>query len=274
MKKNSELIALLLFFPVVVIIAELIGYRSIPIVGTEIVIGILPLVFSVLITMILGIKVFRKSIVAKIYSKSNIKFASKNMIFIMLPLMARYGADIAPVLGDIFKIGYIFILQEIGNVGTVILGMPIAIMIGLKRSSIGATLGLGREGELAFITEKYTLDSDEGKGVLGIYIFGTLFGAVFFSIFSPLLLNLGFSVEALAMASGVGSGSMMAASSAALIAASPQSADIVSAYAGASQLLTSFLGTYTMFFIALPMQKFIYTKLTKEPYDLGVKNEK
>jgi hypothetical protein len=55
------------------------------------------------------------------------------------------------------------------------------------------------------------LDSDEGRGVISLYIIGTLFGAIFFSIFAPVLLTFGFQVEALAMASGVGSGSVMSA---------------------------------------------------------------
>ena len=63
-------------------------------------------------------------------------------------------------------------------------------MLGLRREAIGATLGIGREGELAYISEKYTLDSDEGRGVLSLYIIGTLFGTIFFSVFAPLLLKL------------------------------------------------------------------------------------
>ena len=78
--------------------------------------------------------------------------------------MARYGADVAPRLEEILKVGWVFIIQEIGNLGTILLGLPIAILLGLRREAIGATLGLGREGELAYISEKYTLDSDEGRG--------------------------------------------------------------------------------------------------------------
>src|SRR5699024_10120400 len=121
----------------------------------------------------------------------------------MLPLMARYGADVAPTRGVIISIGWVFVIQELGNLGTVVLGLPIALLIGLRREAIGATLGIGREGELAYISEKYTLESPEGRGVLSLYVLGTLFGAIFFSVFAPILLDLGFRVEALAMASGV-----------------------------------------------------------------------
>lgn len=254
MKQNF--IYLIIFALVVITISELIGIQSIPI--GSFTISLLPLVFAVLITMFLGFYIFRKGIWKKVYSKENVDFASKYLIFIMLPLMARYGADVAPQLREILEIGWVFLIQEIGNLGTVIFGLPIAIMLGLRREAIGATLGIGREGELAYISEKYTLESREGRGVLSIYIIGTLFGAVFFSVFAPLLLDLGFDVRALAMASGVGSGSMMTAASATLAARIPEMESTILAYASASQLLTSFIGTFTMVFLAAPLQKVIY----------------
>lgn len=254
MKRNF--IYLLIFVVAVVFTAEMIGIQTIELAGVSI--GVLPLVFAILITMFLGMSIFRKGFWKKVYSKSNVNFSSKYLIFIMLPLMARYGADVAPHIREILSIGWVFIFQELGNLGTVVLGLPIAIMLGLRREAIGATLGIGREGELAYISEKYTLDSDEGRGVISLYIIGTLFGAIFFSIFAPILLNFGFRVEALAMASGVGSGSMMSAASATLVASMPELESTILAYASASQLLTSFLGTFTMIFLAVPLQRFMY----------------
>lgn len=262
MKKNvANLVYLILFSLVIITIAEIIGFRSIPIGSFEI--SLLPLVFAVIMTMILGFNIFRKRFWKKVYSKQNIDFASKYLIFIMLPLMARYGADVAPKLHDILQVGWVFLIQEIGNLGTVVFGLPIAILLGLKREAIGATLGIGREGELAYISEKYTLESKEGRGVLSLYIIGTLFGAIFFSIFAPILLDIGFSVEALAMASGVGSGSMMTAASSTLVARMPELESTILAYASASQLLTSFIGTFTMVFLAAPLQQFMYKHLVR-----------
>ena len=82
-------------------------------------------------------------------------------------------------------------------------------------------------------------------------------------------LKFGFSIEALAMASGMGSGSMMSAASASLVAQVPEMESTILAYASASQLLTSFLGTFTMVFLAAPLQKFIYRLLVR-----GDKNAK
>lgn len=261
MKNSKQLIYLVLFSMGVIFIAEMIGFQLLSIGSINI--GILPLLFALLITMILSLGVFRKGILKKVYSKDNVDFAGKYLIIIMLPLMAKYGADVAPKLQEILSIGWVFLLQELGNLGTVILGLPVALMLGLRREAIGSTLGIGREGELAYISEKYTLDSPEGRGVLSMYIFGTLFGAVFFSIIAPIFLNMGIRVEALAIASGLGSASMMTAASSSLVAIRPEMSETIRAFAAASQLLTSFIGTFTMVFLAVPIQSFMYRKLVK-----------
>ncbi len=261
MKDFKELIYMVIFSVIVVFVAEMIGFRLISIGNVRI--GLLPLVFALLITMFLGLSFMRKGLFKKVYSTKNVDFAGKYLIIIMLPLMAKYGADVAPKLREILSIGWVFLIQELGNLGTVILGLPLAIFLGLRREAIGSTLGLGREGELAYISEKYTLDSPEGRGILSMYIFGTLFGALFFSIVSPVFLNMGISPEALAIASGMGSASMMTAASSSLIAVRPDLADTIRAFAAASQLLTSFIGTFTMVFLAVPIQRFMYKKLVK-----------
>ncbi|MCS7461046.1 DUF3100 domain-containing protein [Paenibacillus doosanensis] len=258
---KSQFILLLVFALLVITVSEFIGIQAVKIGSIKI--SFLPLVYAILITMILGITVVRKGILKKVYSKDNVNFSGKYLIFIMLPLMARYGADVAPKIHEILQVGWIFVIQEFGHLCTVLIGLPIAILIGLRREAIGATLGIGREGELAYISEKYTLDSDEGRGVLSLYIIGTLFGTLFFSIVTPILLSFGFDVEALAMSAGVGSASMMTAASSALVAGIPAKADTITAYASASQLLTSFMGTYTMVFLAVPIQRFMYKLLVR-----------
>lgn len=259
---KGTFIYLLLFSLIVIAVSEMIGFQSIAIGPLSI--NLLPLLFAILITMVFAFSIFRKGILKKVYSKSNVFFSGTYLIIIMLPLMARYGADVAPQIREILSIGWIFIVQEFGNLGTVLLGLPAALLLGLRREAIGATLGIGREGELAYISEKYTLNSDEGRGVLSLYIIGTLFGAIFFSILPPVLLHFGFSVESLAISAGVGSGSMMTAASSSLVASHPDKESLILAYASASQLLTSFIGTFTMVFLAAPLQRFMYRTLTRK----------
>ena len=245
-----------------IVVAESIGVRSVPLTGS-ITITVLPLVFAVVLTMVLGIPAWRKGILRRVYSPRTIGFSGAFLIVIMLPLMARYGADVAPRLAEIVSIGWVFLLQELGNLGTVVLGLPVALLLGLRRHAIGSTLGLGREGELAYISEKYTLNSDPGRGVLSMYLMGTLFGALFFSFFAPVLLGTGLDVRALAIASGMGSASMMTAASSTLAAQTPDLQDTIVSYAAASQLLTSFIGTYTMVFLAVPLQRAMYNLMMR-----------
>ena len=64
------------------------------------------------------------------------------------------------------------------------------------------------------------------------------------------------------MRDGVGSSSMMTAASTALAAVVPKHSETVLSFAAASQLLTSFIGTYIMYFLAVPLQKFMYVHIT------------
>lgn len=264
--KNKHFIYLIGFVLLVIFLAEMIGFQSIEL--GEFRIAILPLVFAVTFAILGAVPLWRKGIFQKIYSDVNVEFAARNLMLIMLPLMAYYGANVAPQIREILSVGWVFLLQEIGNLGTILFGLPVALALGLKREAIGATLGISREGELAYITEKYTLESPEGRGVLSMYLIGTLFGSIFFSLFAPMLLNFGFDVRALGMAAGMGSSSMMTAAASSVAAIVPEQAETIMAYASASQLLTSFLGTYTMVFLAVPLQRFFYNLLTRgDNYD-------
>lgn len=247
---------------IIIFISEMIGAQGISLADFQI--TLLPLVFAVLLTMIIGIPIFRKGLVKQVYSKENIAFAGGNLIFIMLPLMARYGADVAPKINEILKLGWVFILQSAGNVGTVLLGVPIAILLGLKRETIGAALGIGREGELAYVSEKFGLNGQEGRGILSMYLIGTLFGAIFFSVIPPLLNILGLDPRALAIGCGLGSASMMTAASSSLVGLYPNDAETITSFAAASQLVTSFMGTYVMVFLSIPLMNVMYRFFKKE----------
>src|SRR5699024_11100552 len=83
------------------------------------------------------------------------------------------------------------------------------------------------------------------------------------SFFAPVLLGTGLDVRALAIASGMGSASMMTAASSTLAAQTPDLQDTIVSYAAASQLLTSFIGTYTMVFLAVPLQRAMYNLMMR-----------
>lgn len=163
LKNYGPLIILVLLIDT---IAEFIGMQVFKIGKIEV--SILPLVFAVILAIIIYLLPLKP--IKQLYNDKRVKFAGKYMILIMLPLMARYGANVAPKINEILSVGWVFLIHELGNLGTILFGLPVALLLGLRQEAIGSTLGLGREGELAYISEKYTLDSPEGRGVLGIYL--------------------------------------------------------------------------------------------------------
>ncbi len=166
-------------------------------------------------------------------------------------------------LPKIFAAGPALILQEFGNLGTIILALPFALLLGFKREAIGMTNSIGREPNVGLIASKYGLNSPEGRGVMTTYIVGTLVGTIFMGVMANFLGVSGIlHPYALAMACGVGSGSMMAASSASLAASFPEMADQITAYAATSNVLSTADGIIMTVFLGLPMCEWLYKKLS------------
>jgi MFS family permease len=94
---------------------------------------------------------------------------------------------------------------------------------------------------------------------MGVYVIGTLFGTFIFAILASLFASANlFDPRALAMACGIGSGSMMAACTGALTEVIPSMKDEILALAGASNLLTYATGLYAGLFLALPIVEKLY----------------
>lgn len=92
---------------------------------------------------------------------------------------------------------------------------------------------------------------------------GTLLGALIFSILIPILAIFGFSPLALAMASGVGSASMMTAAASSVSALYPDQSAQIFAYAALSNQVVAVLGTYLMLFINYPLCEWIYARYNR-----------
>ena len=187
----------------------------------------------------------------KILNAAEMDRASKFMPIAMLILITKIGLDIGPNLQMLMNSGLALIMQEFGHFfGTLIFGMPVALLLGMKREAIGACYSIDREANVAIIGEKFGLSSPEGHGVMGMYICGTVFGVIEqLGFFHP---------HSLAMGAGIGSASMMAAGTASIVAAHPEWAETVRAYAAAANLMTSILGIYFALFVSLPVTIKIY----------------
>ncbi|HMR50560.1 MAG TPA: DUF3100 domain-containing protein, partial [Arachnia sp.] len=101
-------------------------------------------------------------------------------------------------------------------------------------------------------------------GVLSMYVFGSIFGAIIVSVVASVVSSLNvFRWEALAMGSGVGSGSMMAAGIASVTAAHPEFTDQIAAFATTANLIASLAGVPLALWISLPLADRFYTFLTR-----------
>ena len=180
-------------------------------------------------------------------------------------LIAKIGVTIGPDLGDVIAAGPALILQELGNFGTIFLALPVAILLfGMKRESIGMAHSIGREPNLGIIYNKFGFESPEGRGITTIYVFGTVFGALFYGLISGFLATFTpLHPLSLAMGAGVGSGSMMAAAAGSLAASFPELESQIFALAGASNLLTYATGLFVSVFIALPLSEKLYNLFWK-----------
>ncbi|MDR6636797.1 DUF3100 domain-containing protein [Paenarthrobacter nitroguajacolicus] len=183
----------------------------------------------------------------------------------VLLLVARLAFNIGPSLPSLIKAGPALLLQEVGHLlGTVVLALPLAVLLRMGKATVGATFSLDREPSFAMVSEKYGPDSDQYRGVLAMYVFGTLFGAIFITLLTSLVANWKiFDPLALAMGAGVGSGSMMAASAASIIAAYPGDQEAILGMAAISNLITTILGVYVGIYIALPVADRFYKVLTR-----------
>ncbi len=262
MFSGSHLMKLFLFAALCVLGAELIGTVAIPL-GGKLQIVLMPLLWALLIGAIWGIAGPRLPGPLRVDSHMQV-MASAVLQPALLIFIAKLGLLVGGNLPTILQSGWALVFQEFGHFfGTMIFGLPLALVLGIKREAIGATFSVGREPSLAIIGEKYGMDSPEGHGVLAEYITGTVFGAAFIAIFAGLIASLGvFNPLALAMGAGVGSGSMMAAASGAIAAQeTPEVAKQVAAFAAAANLVTVTIGTYFTLFLSLPFTVWLYGKL-------------
>ncbi|QFU00725.1 hypothetical protein FIU83_03645 [Halomonas sp. THAF5a] len=242
------------------LLSELIGIQRLPLgPGTLL---LLPLFYAFILGVLLNPNVTRTA--GKLVPARVSHAAGPLILLSIMPFIARFGSTIGPAIEDLIDAGPALILQELGNLGTMLIAMPLAVLVfKMGREAIGATYSIAREPNIAVISDKYGLKGPEGVGVMGTYVVGTMFGTLWFALMAGYLTSLElFDPRALAMACGVGSGSMVAACSAAIAGTLPELKDELMAFAGASNLMTYATGLYLSLFIALPLAEKLYGLLS------------
>lgn len=258
----GRLVRLMGFAAVCVLIAELIGALTIPL-GGKMQIVLMPLIWGLVAGAIWGLSARRLPGAVRVDTPMQ-QLSAAILQPVLLIFIAKLGLLVGGNLPTILASGWALVFQEFGHFfGTMLLGLPVALMLGIKREAIGATFSVGREPSLAIIGEKYGMDSPEGHGVLAEYVTGTVIGAVFIALLAGFVASLGiFNPLALAMGAGVGSGSMMAAAAGAIAAQETEEVGKqVAAFAAAANLITVTVGTYFTLFISLPFTVWLYGKL-------------
>lgn len=235
-----------------VIIAELIGTVQITI-ARDVSITIMPMIY----TIILGLVFYLAKPISWIQRKQA-RIAEGAMMLFIGVLIAKLAVSSGQSITLIFQMGPALILQEVGHLATILI-LPIALILGFKRESIGMTNSIGREPNVAVVVDKYGFNSPESRGVFAIFIIGTVIGTIFISFLVTFSLSfLPLHPYAFAMASGVGSASMNAAAIGPTLAAFPHLETQIEAFAGFSNLLSFCVGIYIVIFIALPLTEKIY----------------
>ncbi len=240
---------------ILVVIAELIGTIEIPI-TKDVAITIMPLIY----TIVFGLAFYLIKPIKWIQRKQA-RIAEGAMMLFIGVLIAKLAVSSGQSIGLIFEMGPALILQELGHLATILV-LPIALLFGFKRESIGMTNSIGREPDVAVIVDKYGFNSPESRGVFAIFIVGTVIGTIFISFLVTLSLSfLPLHPYAFAMASGVGSASMNAAAIGPTLAAFPGLETQIEAFAGFSNLLSFCVGIYIVIFIAIPIIERVYNWL-------------
>src|SRR5699024_8104243 len=150
---------------ITVIATEAIGTFSFS-VGPGVVM-LLPMLYA----LIIGLVLYFTPVVKNKQSKN----AEPIIVLGVSLLLAKIGVIIGPDLPEIIAAGPALLLQELGNLGTIFVALPVAIWLGLKRETIGMTHSVAREPNVGLVMDKFGINSPEGRGVMAVYIFGTVF---------------------------------------------------------------------------------------------------
>ena len=244
-------------------VGELVGTIKIPIGPGSLI--LMPMLWAMILAVAVTPQALGKKIEAlkKFCDMKVVKLAEDMVGMVLLILGVKLGMSAGPNIMKVIEAGPALILQELGNLGTMLIGLPLAMLLGMRREAVGATVSICREPTLGLITETYGIDSPEGLGVTGTFMVGNLFGTIFFGLLGSFGVLTGLHPYALAMACGIGSGTMMTASSQALAATVPQMADEILSFAATSNLCSNVDGLYMELFIALPVANYLYKVLSK-----------
>ncbi len=235
-----------------IIISEYIGVIALDIAGVNIV--LMPLLYSLVLAI--AFYVFKPF---KWIDKTQSNESSEIMMLLVGPLLVKLAIASGQNLTIIFDVGAAILLEQLGNFGTIFIGLPIALLLGFKREAIGMTSSICREPQMAVVMDRYGFTSPETRGFFTVFLIGTVLGTPFISIMASVLAYLiPLHPFAYGMACGIGSASMNAAAVASLSAIYPDLAIQLEAFSGMANLIAMVTGMYVYIFAAIPLTEKLY----------------
>ena len=135
-----------------------------------------PMVFAVILGGLLGPDVIR------MFNQGECKMGGSLVLVALAPFMAKMGVSAGANLAKLVAVGPALLLQEFGNLGTIFISLPIALLLGLKKEAIGACYSINRDSNLGLTTDIYGPDAKETEGTFAVYIVGSVIGTVFVSL--------------------------------------------------------------------------------------------
>ena len=218
---------------------------------------VLPLVYA----LVMGLALYLAKPI-KFIGPEQSKVAEGVMVLLIGVLLAKLAISSGQSIETIFHVGPALLLQLFGDLGTLI-ALPVALFLGFKREVIGMASSICREPNLGVIIDKYGFKSPEARGVLAIFVIGSIIGTPYISFLSSICVSLiPLHPYAYAMASGIGSASMNAAALVPLVHLHPTMATQLEAFAGCSNILSFCLGIYMCMFVSLPIAEKLYAWLS------------
>src|SRR5665648_120760 len=113
----------------IVIISEFIGTKKFSVGPGQVV--LLPMLYAVIIGLLITPDILGKKIkfLKSMISEDEIELAGMMVMISLLPLGVKYGTLVGPNIVKIVQAGPAFLLQELGNLGTIFIALPVALLL-------------------------------------------------------------------------------------------------------------------------------------------------
>ena len=144
---------------------------------------LMPLIYSLILGLILYLA---KPI--KFVGPKQSKVAEGAMVLFIGVIIAKLAVSSGQAINSIFQVGPALLCQLLGDLGTLI-ALPVALLLGFRREVIGMASSICREPNLGIIIDKYGFHSPETRGVLAVFVIGSILGTPFISFLASICIS-------------------------------------------------------------------------------------